>query len=154
MAASLPPIPRVVFTVLEPLSLLAGFLGAVRDPMWFAAEQVPPAASSSMSPNAVVLALQLGNLYLLMSLVGVAVLYTTSELSVVRRYLFALWLGDIGHVIFSCRALGLDLLARPLEWNAMAWGNIAATVFLFGMRSAYFLGVFGPDKPKRRPKSA
>ncbi|PFH56825.1 hypothetical protein XA68_15950 [Ophiocordyceps unilateralis] len=154
MAASLPPIPRAVFTIIEPLSLLAGFLGAVHDPMWFAAEQVPQMNPSLVSPNAIVLALQLGNLYLLMSLVGVAVLFTTSELSVVRRYLVALWLGDIGHVVFSCRALGLDLLVRPSAWNAMAWGNIAATVFLFSMRSAYFLGVFGPDRPTPRPKSA
>ncbi|KAF4583300.1 DNA-binding domain-containing protein [Ophiocordyceps camponoti-floridani] len=154
MAASLPPIPRAVFTVVEPLSLLAGFVGAVRDPVWFAAEQVPQKIPSAVSPSAVVLALQLGNLYLLMSLVGIAVLLSTSELRVVRRYLAALWIGDIGHVFFSCRALGLDLLTRPSAWNAMAWGNIAATVFLFAMRSAYFLGVFGPDRPASRPKSA
>ncbi|PHH85893.1 hypothetical protein CDD83_11033 [Cordyceps sp. RAO-2017] len=154
MASSLPTVPRLVFTIVEPLSLVAGFLGAVGDPAWFAAEQVPQKVPPAVTPNGIVLALQLGNLYLLMALVGLAVLLTTSEVKVVRRYLFALWLGDIGHVLFSCRGLGMDRLMRPAEWNAMAWGNIVMTVWLFSMRSAYFLGVFGPDKPPTRHKSA
>ncbi|KJZ69616.1 hypothetical protein HIM_11004 [Hirsutella minnesotensis 3608] len=148
MASSLPTIPRVVFTIVEPLSLVAGFLGAVSDPAWFAAEQVPQQVPSAVTPNSLVLALQLGNLYLLMAFVGLAVLLTTSEVKVVRNYLVALWLGDIGHVAFSCHGLGAERLKRPSEWNAMAWGNIAMTLFLFVMRSAYLVGVFGPDKPQ------
>ena len=43
-------------------------------------------------------ALQLGNIYLLLAMVGIAVLYTTTEAKVVRNYVIALWLADIGHV--------------------------------------------------------
>ncbi|KAM4065074.1 DNA-binding domain-containing protein [Hirsutella rhossiliensis] len=151
MASSLPTVPRLVFTIVEPLSLLAGFLGAVSDPAWFAAEQVPDKMPLAVTPSSVVLALQLGNLYLLMALVGLAVLFTTSEIKVVRNYLVALWLGDIGHVAFSCHGLGAERIMNPSAWNAMAWGNIAMTVFLFMMRSAYLLGLFGPDKPAEAP---
>ncbi|POR37567.1 Uncharacterized protein TPAR_02208 [Tolypocladium paradoxum] len=147
MAASLPTVPRVTFTIVEPISLVAGFLGAVSDPAWFVAEQVPQRVPQVVTENAIVLAWQLGNLYLLMGLVGLAVLLTTSEVKVVRNYLVALWIGDIGHVAFSCYGLGRERMMNPSEWNAMAWGNIAMTVFLFSMRSAYFLGVFGPDRP-------
>ncbi|OAA42716.1 hypothetical protein NOR_04847 [Metarhizium rileyi] len=149
MASRLPTIPRMTFTVIEPISLLAGFLGAVSDPAWFVAQQVPqklvPAAAAT--ENSIVLAWQLGNLYLLMALVGLFVLNSSSEVKVVRGYLWALWLGDIGHVAFSCYGLGKERLVNPSERNVMAWGNIVFTVWLFSMRSAYFIGIFGPDKP-------
>lgn len=74
------------------------------------------------------MAWQLGNLYLLLAFIGIAVLSTTSENKVVRAYLVALWLGDVGHIGFSCYGLGWEKLLRPAEWNAMAWGNIAMTV--------------------------
>lgn len=149
MASSLPSVPRVVFTVVESLSLVAGFAGAVSHPAWFMAEQVPQQApqTQAVSEASIVVARQLGNLYLLMAFVGLAALCTTSEVKVVRSYLVALWLGDIGHMAFCCHALGPKRIVNPSEWNAMAWGNIAMTAFLFAMRSAYFLGVFGPDKP-------
>lgn len=109
---------------------MAGFLGAVNDPAWFVAEQVPqklvPAAA--VTENSIVLAWQLGNLYLLMAFVGLFVLNSTSEVKVVRSYLWALWLGDIGHVAFSCYGLGKERMMNPSEWNGMAWGNIVFTV--------------------------
>ena len=94
------------------------------------AEQVPqklvPAAA--VTENSIVLAWQLGNLYLLMAFVGLFVLNSTSEVKVVRSYLWALWLGDIGHVAFSCYGLGKERMMNPSEWNGMAWGNIVFTV--------------------------
>ncbi|KZZ93288.1 hypothetical protein AAL_05673 [Moelleriella libera RCEF 2490] len=149
MASSLPTVPRVTFTVIEPISLVAGFLGAIGDPAWFVMEQVPQAVVSdaTVSENSIVLAWQLGNLYLLMAFVGLFVLNSTSEVKVVRSYLWALWLGDIGHVAFSCYGLGRERMMNPWEWNSMAWGNIVFTMWLFTMRSAYFLGMFGQDRP-------
>ncbi len=76
------------------------------------------------------MAQQLGNMYLLMCFVGLAVLTTTSEIKVVRSYLFALWLGDIGHLAFTCLALGKERSMQPLAWNAMTWGNVGFTVSL------------------------
>ncbi|KAG6092007.1 hypothetical protein E4U30_006041 [Claviceps sp. LM220 group G6] len=148
MACSLPTVPRLVFTIVEPISLIAGFLGAVIDPAWFVSEQVPQIAvpAATVSENGILMARQLGNLYLLMALVGLFVLNTTSETRVVRSYLWALWLGDIGHVALSCYGLGTERMMKPWEWNSLAWGNIAFTAWLFSMRSAYFLGIFGPDK--------
>lgn len=92
------------------------------------AEQIPQKTAPVVTENSIVLAWQLGNLYLLMALVGLAVLTSTSEVRVVRRYLWALWIGDVGHVAFSCYGLGIERLASPSEWNAMALGNIAFTV--------------------------
>lgn len=142
-------------------------MGVVADPAWFIAEQIPQAHAPVATENSVVVAWQLGNLYLLMAFMGLFILNTTSEAKVVRSYLAALWLGDIGHVGFSCYGLGMARLMSPLEWNAMAWGNVVVTVsapssccgasaqltcgltqvLLFLIRSAYFLGLFGPDRP-------
>ncbi|KAK2591628.1 hypothetical protein QQS21_010670 [Conoideocrella luteorostrata] len=135
--------------MIEPVSLVAGFLGAVNDPAWFVAEQVPQKAvpAATVTENSIVLAWQLGNVYLLMAFVGIFVLNSTSEVKVVRNYLWALWLGDIGHVAFTCYGLGKERMMNPWEWNSMAWGNVVFTVWLFSMRSAYFLGIFGQDKP-------
>lgn len=112
----------------RPSRRVAGFIGAIRDPEWFIAEQVPQAHPIAASHNSVVVAQQLGNMYLLMCFTGLAVLMTTSELKVVKSYLVALWLGDVGHIAFTCLAMGQDKMMRPHEWNAMAWGNVGFTV--------------------------
>ncbi|KAK0729765.1 hypothetical protein B0H67DRAFT_559615 [Lasiosphaeris hirsuta] len=149
MASQLPSFPRFVFTVLEPISLLAGFFPAVLFPHWFISEQIatwgPPVASTD---HAQLVARQLGNCYLLAFLVGVAVLYTTTEIKVVRNYLVALWLADISHVGLTLHGIGYDKSLAVGEWNAMTWGNVGATTFLFLTRSAYFAGLFGRDGPR------
>ncbi|OAA75459.1 hypothetical protein LEL_07447 [Akanthomyces lecanii RCEF 1005] len=140
MASKLPTIPRVTFTIIEPISLqanltlterrIAGFIGAIWDPAWFVAEQLPEKQVFPASEHSMVMAQQLGNMYLLMCFVGLAVLTTTSEIKVVRSYLVALWLGDIGHLAFTCLALGKERVLQPQAWNAMTWGNIGFTLLL------------------------
>ncbi|KAF4339272.1 hypothetical protein FBEOM_6808 [Fusarium beomiforme] len=145
MASSLPTFPRIVFTVVEPISLVAGFVGAVIDPAWFIGEQSPQKNDVDASHNSIIIAWQLGNLYLLLAFIGIAVLSTTTENRVVRAYLVALWLGDVGHVGFSSYGLGWHKLSSPSQWNAVTWGNIAMTLFLLFTRTAYLTGFFGPD---------
>ncbi|KAF9879379.1 hypothetical protein CkaCkLH20_02922 [Colletotrichum karsti] len=149
MASALPTFPRLVFTVFEPISLAAGFLGAVIDPDWFISEQIAPAATAGLpapaSDNDRLVALQLGNIYLLMAMVGLAVLNSTSELKVVRSYLVALWIADLGHIFVCYYAMGLDRFVDVASWNSMTWGNVGVTAFLCLTRSAYLLGWFGPD---------
>ncbi|KAI6777860.1 uncharacterized protein J7T54_002758 [Emericellopsis cladophorae] len=143
MASLLPTFPRLVFSVIEPISLVAGFLGVVIDPAWFIAEQIPNAGVVPVNDNNMLVAWQLGNLYLLMAFMGIGILCTTSEAKVVRGYLTALWLGDIGHVAFTAYALGLETLKRPQEWNAMTRGNITFTKYLrpqFGSRDVASVG--------------
>ncbi|KAL6883808.1 hypothetical protein HDV57DRAFT_425718 [Trichoderma longibrachiatum] len=147
MAASLPPFPRLVFTVLEPLSLVAGFAGAVYDPAWFVAQQIPQDKPAAASENTIVMAHQLGNMYLAMCFVGLALFRTTSEARVIRSYLVALLLADAGHVGFTWYGMGTDRFVDVLGWNAMAWGNLGATLFLAFTRVAYLSGMFGPDGP-------
>jgi hypothetical protein len=61
-------------------------------------------------------------------MLGVAVLYTSTELNVVRNYLWALWVADLGHIGLTAYSLGLDRFIAVSEWNAMTWGNVGATV--------------------------
>lgn len=61
-------------------------------------------------------------------MVGIAVLYTTTEPKVVRNYIIALWLADIGHVAVTCWVMDYEKLTDVMNWNAMTWGNIGATV--------------------------
>lgn len=39
-----------------------------------------------------------------------------------------------------------DRVVDIANWNSMAWGNIGATVVLFLTRTAYLMGLFGPDR--------
>ncbi|KAK1656061.1 hypothetical protein BDP81DRAFT_14840 [Colletotrichum phormii] len=154
-AAALPTFPRLVFTVFEPISLVGGFLGAVINPDWFISEQIAHGAISAAVPtpesdNARLVALQLGNIYLLMAMVGLAVLNLTSELKVVRGYLVALWIADLGHIYVCYHVMGLDRFLDVASWNSMAWGNVGVTALLCLTRTAYLLGLFGKDAPLKQ----
>jgi hypothetical protein len=61
-------------------------------------------------------------------MVGIAVLYSTTEPKVVRNYVIALWLADIGHVAITCYGMEYETLVDFANWNPMTWGNIGATV--------------------------
>ena len=71
---------------------------------------------------------RLGNIYLLLAMVGVAVLYTTTEAKVVRNYVIALLLADISHVGITCYVMEYERTIAVANWNPMAWGNIGVTV--------------------------
>ncbi|KAL8387328.1 hypothetical protein RB595_009986 [Gaeumannomyces hyphopodioides] len=147
MACSwLPPFPRFVFTVFEPISLVVGCVPGVVAPDWFIGQQMAQLMPVASSENSQLVAQQLGNAFGLLAMAAVAVLYTTNEPKVVRNYLIALWIADIGHVYLTCRGLGSDRLMDVTSWNAMTWGNVFVTVFLCLTRTAYLLGWFGPDK--------
>ena len=130
MASQLPAVPRVVFTILEPLSLLAGVAPAVFQPDWFISQQIASHRPVVSSEQNRVVAQQLGNCYFLAFLVAIAVLYSTSEIKVVRSYLVALWIADITHIGITLLGMGYDRSVAVGDWNAMAWGNIGATVRL------------------------
>ena len=91
-------------------------------------DQVAGTPIHKLSPTELILALQLGNVYLLMAFVGIAVLYTTTDAKTVRNYLFALFLGDIGHLAVTYYILESERYFDVFNWNAMAWGNIGITV--------------------------
>lgn len=117
-----------VFVLLfSPISV-AGFLGVLKDPAWFIAEQIQQPIPVAVSENSVVVAHQLGNMYLLGFFIAMSVFLTTSETKVIRAYLVALLLGDIGHIAFTCLALGKDRMLRPHEWNTMTCANIGFVV--------------------------
>lgn len=107
---------------------VAGFWGTLTDTPWFIAEQIPNSAVVPVTEGAIVVAWQLGNLYLLMAMMGLAILNTTSEAKVVRAYLVVLWLGDIGHIGFTAYGLGRERLANVSGWNTLTTANVAFTV--------------------------
>jgi len=61
-------------------------------------------------------------------MVGLSVLTTTSEIRVVRAYLVALWLADVGHIGLTWYGLGSRNLINVTERTPVTSGNIGARV--------------------------
>ncbi|PMD57463.1 uncharacterized protein K444DRAFT_614868 [Hyaloscypha bicolor E] len=146
MTSILPPFPRFVMCIFEPIATAAGFTLPFLATELFAAEQIPGSPVEAISDNTRMLALQLGNIYLLLAMVAVAVLYSTTEPKVVRNYVIALWLADIGHIATTGYVMGYDKFIDLANYNPTTWGNVGLTAFLCATRTAYLLGLFGPDR--------
>ncbi|KAL9071071.1 MAG: hypothetical protein Q9161_004410 [Pseudevernia consocians] len=146
MASIMPPIPRFVFMIFEPIALVAGYLSPLLDTTGFVNSQLPATSVSTTSPTATnrILALQLGNVYGLLAMVGVGVLYTTTETKVVRNFLLACAIADVGHLYVTYAVMGYADFMDVKGWNAMGWGNIGVTLGLFLFRVLYL--AFGQDK--------
>lgn len=128
-----------------------GALAPLYDLNGFIAGQTPHIEAPITHPSSVALAYQLGNLYFLLSLVGVGVLHTTTEPKVLRNYLIGLAIADVGHVYATYLAMGLGAFMDIGSWNALTWGNIGATGFLFINRVLYLCGAFGAAKAPKAP---
>ena len=105
----------------------AGGLTAVISPDTFIADQIS-GSNPVIHDNARAVALQLGNMYLLLGMIYLAVLYTTTEPAVVRNFLWVLWAADASHIMFTVYILGYERLLNVAQWNAMTWGSVALTV--------------------------
>lgn len=85
-------------------------------------------------------------MYGLLALVGLGVLYATTEPKVVRNYVIALAIGDVGHLIVTGLGLGWEGFLDVRGWNDMAWGNVGVTAGLLVTRVGYLMGLFGEDR--------
>ena len=154
MAAVLPTIPHFVFTIFEPLSLVAGFVMPIVDTQSFVNQQIPSTLlSTPLTATNQILALQLANVYGLIGMIGIAVLYSTTEATVVRNYLLACAVADIGHLWFTYVGMGYDAFWDVQGWNSLGWGNIGITAFLFVVRVLYLTGLLGQDRDVKSTKT-
>ncbi|KAL4991507.1 hypothetical protein BDW68DRAFT_152156 [Aspergillus falconensis] len=144
-ATILPTWPHIVFAIFEPITLIGGWLAPILDLQGFIADQIPSSPAPrelEVHATSFALAYQLANVYGLLALLGAGVLYATSEPKVLRNYLVALAIGDVGHIYVTYLAMGPKLFFDVHRWNALTWGNIGATGFLLVNRLLYLLGVF------------
>ncbi|KAI2779018.1 hypothetical protein F4815DRAFT_446842 [Daldinia loculata] len=152
----LPAFPLVVFGVVEPILLIWAYIVALRDPAAFFAAQAPNhpfPVSEPIPPQALVLLLQLINVYLLLA--GLAVVCSwTSHASVARWYLVVVAFADYGHIWACYRGVGPELFWNTAEWNDMLWGGVGGSVALNVVRWFTVLGVFGALGGPRGPGGA
>ncbi|KAL4821030.1 hypothetical protein BDW67DRAFT_76458 [Aspergillus spinulosporus] len=145
-ATILPTWPHIVFAIFEPITLIGGWLAPLLDLQGFVVGQIPsiPAPEElEVHGTSFALACQLANVYGLLALLGAGVLYASSEPKVLRNYLVALAIGDVGHIYVTYLAMGSELFFDVSGWNVLTWGNVGVTAFLFVNRLLYCLGVFG-----------
>ena len=79
-------------------------------------------------------------------MIGIGVLYSTTEPKVVCNYLIACAIADLGHLWFTYVVMGHGEFFNIWEWSNVAWGNIGITATLFVCRVLYLAGAMGKDR--------
>lgn len=141
MASSMYPMSRYTFAVVEPLLQIAGFcLVSIAPNFYIASLQSSKPSQAESPPYETIVAFQLGNLFLLLAVIGLYVLHSTSDPGVATAYLSALWWGDLGHIGVTAWCIGWSEMSRWSKWNWVTWANIGFPVCLFIARNLYFYG--------------
>ncbi|KAF2865934.1 hypothetical protein BDV95DRAFT_612176 [Massariosphaeria phaeospora] len=142
----LPFWPALVFTYLEPVSLILGFNAAFNSPSTFVTRQLPSTAASSLAPvlpGALILSYTLSNIFLVLAALAILCTVVTRDARVAKAYLLIIACGDLGHIYSSYKVMGPDVFWNFGGYNDMMWGNIGVSAFLHVNRVATLLGVFG-----------
>lgn len=116
----------------------------LQDPHQFYADQVPsPGALASVQfpQQAQVLVYQLGNVYLLLAFLAVVCCWMTDR-TVIRGYLAAVALADLGHIFAVYRVVGADIFWDVSQWNGMMFGSVGVSAFLHVHRLITLLGLY------------
>ncbi|EAW09279.1 uncharacterized protein ACLA_034820 [Aspergillus clavatus NRRL 1] len=147
MTTIFPPWPHILFAIIEPITLIAGWLLPFWDLNSFITGQIPNSTPpGTIHPTSASLAFQLSNLYGLLCLLGIGICHATTEPKVLRNYLVALAIADFGHIYATYAWMGREAFVDVANWNALTWGNVGITGFLMVNRIAYLAGIFGEAK--------
>lgn len=124
---------------------MAWRLAFISDPFAYYAAQVPAHALSQtdLHPQALSLAMQMGNVMLLLALLAVVCCWTPHG-AVSRGYLLAVAVADWGHIYATYATVGADFFWDVRRWNDMVWGNVGVSVVLNVLRLLTVAGAFGP----------
>ncbi|KAJ4349787.1 uncharacterized protein N0V89_008405 [Didymosphaeria variabile] len=139
----LPFWPALLFTYLEPISLILGWNAAWNSPSDFITKQLPTPTLVPVPDAALVLSYTTGNIFILLALLAVLCTAITRDARVAKYYLLFVAAGDLGHIFSSYKVMGPEVFWNFNQYNDMMWGNIGASAFLHVNRLATVLGVFG-----------
>ncbi|CAO2658276.1 Nn.00g059990.m01.CDS01 [Neocucurbitaria sp. VM-36] len=143
---TLPTWPAILFTYLEPISLLLGVHAAFSNPTSFITKQLPVTHTAALSPipaSAYVLAYSLGSVFLLFAFLNILCTVVTRDVTVTKYYLAILACGDVGHLYANYKGMGPHVFWNFSNYNEFMIGNVWITVFLWVNRIATLAGVFG-----------
>lgn len=141
MAVSIPPLYRLVYLWMEPVSIFTGAVYAhVLQSTYLDLTHAASAPRSSVPVSTSIVMSQLANLYLGLGLLEACVLRVTSDLKVWRSFLAILLLADVGH-LYSVAPVGSWIYWEYWRWNSIDWGNVGFVYFLAITRTLFLLGV-------------
>ncbi|KAK3307202.1 uncharacterized protein B0T15DRAFT_510502 [Chaetomium strumarium] len=146
--STLPTFPLLVFGIIEPLLLVWAYIIGMGNPHEYLAKQIPGGSPSttSFSPQAEGVTLQLINVFLLLAPMAVICCFS-SDPATVKGYLFAVALADYGHMYATYRAVGEEVFFNTSLWNDMVWGGVAVNATLNVLRWLTLFGAFGRIAP-------
>lgn len=108
--------------------------------------------TTTLDVNITTLAYQLSNIYGVAFLLSVGICYATTEPKVLRNFVIALGIGDMGHCLATYLAMGHEAFVDVAGWNFLTWANFAFSLFLLVNRVAYLSGVFGSPQVDSQKK--
>ncbi|KAJ9663989.1 hypothetical protein H2198_000492 [Neophaeococcomyces mojaviensis] len=111
------------------------------DTLRFYADQTPHPVES-LTPQAEVMTLQMGNVLLLLAAIAIICCWTNHS-EIAFWYLIVVAFADFGHIYATYRGVGWDYLRNVGGWNDMIAGNVGVSAFLNINRWLTVFGVFG-----------
>ncbi|KAI0902462.1 hypothetical protein F4806DRAFT_490936 [Annulohypoxylon nitens] len=132
------------------LNIIWAYTTCLSDPVSYFAAQAPPFTARSVPPQALVLLLQLTNVYLLLAALAVLCSFTSHK-SVAKWYLIIVAFADYGHIWATYQGVGEEAFWKVEEWNDMLWGGVGVSALLNVLRWATVGGVFGRLRDPRSP---
>lgn len=121
------------------------YITGLTSPLHFFTSQAPNPTlppTTTFTPQAEALTLQLLNVLLLLAPMSLICCWTTNS-TTTKWYLIAVAFADLGHVYATYRGVGYEYFVNPSGWNDMVWGNVGVSLFLHVNRWAAVMGVFG-----------
>lgn len=137
------PIPRTYFRYIEPSLLVFGALnlflsGASSAPSYLSTAPHPPL------PTEHFLALQAGSMMLLSAALLATIMWTSTEIKVIRAAVWVLAVSDVPHWVLGFWCLG-DLKWEWGGWSGEMRAFMGVPVLTFGVKVMYLLGWLGGD---------
>jgi hypothetical protein len=153
MTDSLPLWYRIFFLYIEPVSgLLGAYFAAFRQNDYLDLTHSPSAPPIGIPLGTSIALTQLGNLYLLFSLIEALVLRSTNDIKVWRAVMIGMLVADFGH-LYSVSPLGWEVFYDVKNYNAIDYGNVLFVYAGAMTRSAFLYGI-GQQPTKSSPAMA
>ncbi|KLO17221.1 hypothetical protein SCHPADRAFT_177925 [Schizopora paradoxa] len=133
---------RLLFLYVEPFFALAAAAYAQFPSQYLSLLSADPSSVAEPTVEVTMSLYQLSNLFFCLSLTEIILLPVTESIQVWKRLMLCFFIADIGHLATAFPGpLGVSVLWKVTQWNAMCWVGIGLVYVLMVARLCLIFGV-------------